>query len=95
MTRFGFEGWIWVLIASVPGLYIRFTFIARDTGEYCPSLRMSADTSNIASFDIRTRDNIHRYQYKIPILAILPLVYFKPLTDSGPVSDGDVIVSLN
>ena len=25
-TRFGFEGWIWVLIASVPGLCILFTF---------------------------------------------------------------------
>ena len=24
---FGFEGWIWVLIASVPGLCIRFTNI--------------------------------------------------------------------
>ena len=24
--RFGFEGWIWVQIASVPGLYILFTF---------------------------------------------------------------------
>ena len=24
--RFGFEGWIWVLIASVPDLCIRFTF---------------------------------------------------------------------
>ena len=23
---FGFEGWIWVLITSVPGLYIHFTF---------------------------------------------------------------------
>ena len=23
--RFGFEGWIWILIASVPGLCIRFT----------------------------------------------------------------------
>ena len=25
--RFGFEGWIWVLIASVPGLCILFTFL--------------------------------------------------------------------
>ena len=25
-ARFGFEGWIWVLIASVPDLYILFTF---------------------------------------------------------------------
>ena len=25
--RFGFEGWIWVLIASVPDLCILFTFI--------------------------------------------------------------------
>ena len=24
---FGFEGWIWVLIASVPGLCIRFTLL--------------------------------------------------------------------
>ena len=29
--RFGFEGWIWVLIASVPGLCIRFTF-NKDSG---------------------------------------------------------------
>ena len=27
MTRFGFEGWIWVLIASVIDLCIRFTVI--------------------------------------------------------------------
>ena len=27
--RFGFEGWIWVLIASVPGLCILFTLIRR------------------------------------------------------------------
>ena len=27
MTRFGFEGWIWVLIASVVDLCIRFTVI--------------------------------------------------------------------
>ena len=27
ISRFGFEGWIWVLIASVPGLCILFTFI--------------------------------------------------------------------
>ena len=26
ISRFGFDGWIWVLIASVPGLCIRFTF---------------------------------------------------------------------
>ena len=26
IPRFGFEGWIWVLIASVPGLCILFTF---------------------------------------------------------------------
>ena len=26
-SRFGFEGWIWVLIASAPGLCILFTFI--------------------------------------------------------------------
>ena len=26
ISRFGFEGWIWVLIASVPGLCILFTF---------------------------------------------------------------------
>ena len=25
-VHFGFEGWIWVLIASVPHLCIRFTF---------------------------------------------------------------------
>ena len=25
-SRFGFEGWIWVLIASVPDLCILFTF---------------------------------------------------------------------
>ena len=25
--RFGFKGWIWVLIASVPGFCIHFTFI--------------------------------------------------------------------
>ena len=29
--RFGFEGWIWVLIASVPGFCIRFTF-NKDSG---------------------------------------------------------------
>ena len=27
ISRFGFEGWIWVLIAPVPGLCILFTFI--------------------------------------------------------------------
>ena len=27
ISRFGFEGWIWVLIASVPGLCILLTFI--------------------------------------------------------------------
>ena len=27
--RFGFEGWIWVLIASVPDLCIRLTFIIK------------------------------------------------------------------
>ena len=27
IAHFGFEGWIWVLIASVPGLCIRFTFL--------------------------------------------------------------------
>ena len=27
ISRFGFEGWIWVLIAEVPDLCIRFTFI--------------------------------------------------------------------
>ena len=26
ISRFGFEGWIWVLTASVPGLSIPFTF---------------------------------------------------------------------
>ena len=26
ISRFGFEGWIWVLIASVPDLCIRFPF---------------------------------------------------------------------
>ena len=26
-SRFGFEGWIWVLIASVPDLCIFFTFV--------------------------------------------------------------------
>ena len=26
ISRFGFEGWIWVLIASVPDLCIRFNF---------------------------------------------------------------------
>ena len=26
ISRFGFEGWIWVLIASVPDLCILFTF---------------------------------------------------------------------
>ena len=26
ISRFGFEGWIWVLIVSVPGLCILFTF---------------------------------------------------------------------
>ena len=26
-SRFGFEGWIWVRIASVPGLCILFTFL--------------------------------------------------------------------
>ena len=25
ISRFGFEGWIWVVIASAPGLCIRFT----------------------------------------------------------------------
>ena len=29
ISRFGFEGWIWVLIASVPGLCIVFTFNRR------------------------------------------------------------------
>ena len=28
ISRFGFEGWIWVLIASVPDLCILFTFIS-------------------------------------------------------------------
>ena len=27
ISRFGFEGWIWVLFASVPDLCILFTFI--------------------------------------------------------------------
>ena len=27
ISRFGFEGWIWVLIVSVPELCIMFTFI--------------------------------------------------------------------
>ena len=27
ISRFGFEGWIWVLIASVPGLCIPFTYM--------------------------------------------------------------------
>ena len=27
ISRFGFEGWIWVQIAEVPDLCIRFTFI--------------------------------------------------------------------
>ena len=27
ISRFGFEGWIWVLIASVPDLCILFTFM--------------------------------------------------------------------
>ena len=27
ISRFGFEGWIWILIASVPGLCILFTFM--------------------------------------------------------------------
>ena len=27
ISRFGFEGWIWGLIASVPGLCILFTFL--------------------------------------------------------------------
>ena len=26
ISRFGFEGWIWVLIASVPGLCVLFYF---------------------------------------------------------------------
>ena len=31
ISRFGFEGWIWVLIASVPGLCILFTLNRRFT----------------------------------------------------------------
>ena len=27
ISRFGFEGWVWVMIASVPDLCIPFTFI--------------------------------------------------------------------
>ena len=30
ISRFAFEGWIWVLIASVPGLCILFTFTTDD-----------------------------------------------------------------
>ena len=29
ISRFGFEGWIWVLVASVPDLCILFTFVVR------------------------------------------------------------------
>ena len=29
ISRFGFEGWIWVLIASVPDLCILFTFFEK------------------------------------------------------------------
>ena len=32
--RFCFEGWIWVLIASVPDLCIRFTFLIK-TSAFC------------------------------------------------------------
>ena len=28
ISRFGFEGWVWVLIASVPGLCILFTIVS-------------------------------------------------------------------
>ena len=35
MTGFGFEGWIWILIASVPDLCILFTFSHDDTCMVC------------------------------------------------------------
>ena len=41
ISRFGFEGWIWVLIASVPDLCILFT---------CKKFRNSFDLSQ--SFDL-------------------------------------------
>ena len=31
ISGFGFEGWIWVLIASVPDIWILFTFGLHDT----------------------------------------------------------------
>ena len=33
ISRFGFEGWIWVLIASVPDLCIHFIFTITSYGE--------------------------------------------------------------
>ena len=34
-SRFGFEDWIWVLIASVPGLCILFTFSIFRSMTFC------------------------------------------------------------
>ena len=34
ISRFGFESWIWVQIASVPDLCILFSFIAK-SNTYC------------------------------------------------------------
>ena len=43
ISRFGFEGWIWVLIASVPDLCILFTFTWQDKdSNKCQCVRTSS-----------------------------------------------------
>ena len=39
ISRFGFESWIWVLIASVPDLCILFTFCVLYLYYLCPDIR--------------------------------------------------------
>ena len=53
---FGFEGCIWVLIVSVPGLWIRFSFMKSLSADFMTSLSDNNPSDIIeASWPIRTR----------------------------------------
>ena len=55
ISCFGFEGWILVLIASVPGLCILFTFISISFSVLC---RMAIGSYSLSVFECYTESFI-------------------------------------